>query len=110
MAEDPDAVLTDFAILDGPGLEQPVLLAARARHAISEISVHDLAFGDLLGRVELPGLGTVGDLSERPEGGHEAWFGYTDYTTPGLVLRYDAAAGSARSGSARPARRHPGRS
>ena len=26
--EDPDAVLTDFAILDGPGLDQPVLLAA----------------------------------------------------------------------------------
>jgi len=34
----------------------------------------------------------VGGIAERPEGGHEAWFGYTDYTTPPLVLRYDAAA------------------
>jgi prolyl oligopeptidase len=94
IGEDPEAVLHDLAILDGPGLGEPVLLAARARHAISEITVHDLAFGDRLGHVELPGLGTVGGLSERPEGGHEAWFSYTDYITPGVVLRYDAAEGS----------------
>ncbi len=92
--EDPEAVLHDLAILDGPGLGEPVLLAARARHAISEVTVHDLAFGDPLGKVELPGLGTVGGLRERPEGGHEAWFSYTDYATPGVVLRYDAAAAS----------------
>jgi len=91
--EDPESVLHDFAILDGPGLGEPVLLAARARHAISEITVHDLAFGERIGQVELPGLGTAGGLRERPEGGHEAWFGYTDYVTPGVVLRYDAAAG-----------------
>ncbi len=42
--------------------------------------------------LELPGIGTVGGIAERPEGGHEAWFGYTDYTTPPMVLRYDAAA------------------
>ena len=90
--EDAAAVLTGFAILDGGTLDEPVLLLAKARHAISEISVHDLAFGDQVGRVELPGLGTVAGLTERPEGGHEAWFAYTDYTTPGVVLRYDAAA------------------
>ena len=44
----------------------------------------------VLDRVPLPGLGTAGGLSERPEGGHEAWFGYTDYTTPPLMLRFDA--------------------
>src|SRR5215467_553471 len=91
--EDPESVLHDLAILDGPGLGEPVLLAARARHAISEITVHDLAFGDRIGLVELPGLGTVGEVRERLEGGHEAWFGYTDYATPGVVLRYDAAEG-----------------
>jgi prolyl oligopeptidase len=91
--EDPESVLHDLAILDGPALGEPVLLAARARHAISEITVHDLAFGDRIGQVELPGLGTVGALRERPEGGHQAWFGYTDYATPGVVLRYDAAEG-----------------
>jgi prolyl oligopeptidase len=89
--EDPESVMHDLAILDGPGLSEPVLLVARARHAISEITVHDLAFGDRIGQVQLPGLGTVGVLRERPEGGHEAWFGYTDYATPGVVLRYDAA-------------------
>jgi prolyl oligopeptidase len=88
--EDPAAVLTGLAILDGPGLEQPVLLTAAARHAISEVSVHDLAFGDRLGRLELPGLGTISGLTEHPEGGHEAWFVYTDYTAPSEVLRYDA--------------------
>ena len=88
--EDPESVLHDLAILDGPGLSEPVLLAARARHAISEVTVHDLAFGDRIGQVELPGLGTVGGLHERPEGGHEAWFGYTDYANPGVVLCYDA--------------------
>lgn len=94
IAEDPDAVVTGFAILDGPGVEEPVLLATRSRHAISEVSVHDLAFGDFLRQIELPGLGTVGGLTERPEGGHEAWLAYTDYTKPGVILRYDASAGS----------------
>jgi len=92
--EDPEAVLRDLAILDGPGVREPVLLTARTRHAIGEVTVHDLAFGDRLGLVELPGLGSVGELRERPEGGHEAWFSYTDYATPGLVLRYDATDGS----------------
>jgi prolyl oligopeptidase len=91
--QDPQAVLADFAILDGHELDRPVLLASWTRHAISEVSVHDLATGERTGTVQLPGLGTIGGLSERPEGGHEAWFGYTDNTTPPLVLRYDALSG-----------------
>ena len=93
IAADPDAVLTDFAILDGPEMTEPVLLVARQRHAIGELSAHDLAFGDQIRTLELPGLGTVGALTEHPEGGNEAWFSYTDYVTPGVVLRYDAIAG-----------------
>jgi prolyl oligopeptidase len=92
--EDPEAVLSDFAILDGSELARPVLLASWTRHAISEVSVHDLATGERKGAVALPGLGTIGGLVERPEGGHEAWFGYTDNTTPPLVLRYDALTGA----------------
>jgi prolyl oligopeptidase len=88
--EDPEAVLRDYAVLDGAELARPVLVASWTRHALSEITVHDLASGVLVRRVALPGLGTVGGLIERPEGGHEAWFGYTDYTTPPLVLRLDA--------------------
>jgi prolyl oligopeptidase len=93
--QDPEAVLTDFAILDGPELDRPVLLAGWTRHAISEITVHDLATGERTGTVPLPGLGTIGGIVERPEGGHEAWFGYTDNVTPAGVLRYDARTGQA---------------
>ena len=91
--QDPEAVLTGYAILDGDELDRPVLLASWTRHAIGEISVHDLATGDRLGSISLPGLGTVGGLSERPEGGHEAWFAYTDNTAPVAVYRYDARTG-----------------
>jgi prolyl oligopeptidase len=88
--QDDDAVLRDFAILDDGG----ILLAAWTRHALSEITVHTLTTGTTRGAVELPGLGTIGYLAERPEGGHESWFGYTDYLTAPLVLRYDARDGS----------------
>ena len=90
--QDPEAVLRDYAVLDD--LDRPVMLVSWTRHAIGEITVHDLASGEKLSELELPGIGTVGGLSERPEGGHEAWFGYTDYTTPPRILRYDAAAQS----------------
>jgi len=91
--QDPEAVLDGFAILDGAELARPVLLVSWTRHAISEVSVHDLATGRRAARAVLPGLGTVADLSERPGGGHEAWLGYTDNTTPPMVLRYDAGTG-----------------
>jgi prolyl oligopeptidase len=90
IVEDPTAVLRGYAILDD--LDRPVMLVSRTRHAISEVSVHDLATGEFISTLALPGIGTVGGIAERPEGGHEAWFGYTDYTTPPVVLRYDAAA------------------
>ncbi len=87
--EDSEAVLRGYAILDGAELSRPVLLASWTRHALSEITVHDMASGDRLGYVPLPGPGTAGGISERPEGGHEAWFVYTDYTTSSVVLRFD---------------------
>ncbi|MET7462112.1 prolyl oligopeptidase family serine peptidase [Nonomuraea sp. NPDC005501] len=91
ITEDPEAVLSDFAILDD--LDRPVMLVSWTRHAISEISVHDLATGERLSGVPTPGLGSIGGLSERPEGGFEAWFGYTDNTTPPTIQRYDARTG-----------------
>ena len=93
IASDPEAVLEGYAILDGEQAARPVLLAGWTRHAISEITVHDLATGARTGTVPLPGPGTVGGVSERPEGGHEAWFAFTDNTTPATVLRYDASTG-----------------
>jgi prolyl oligopeptidase len=88
--QDPEAVLRGYAILDGPEIGRAVLLANWTRHALSEITVHDLATGEAVGTVPLPGLGTAGGISERPEGGHEGWFVYTDYTTSSVVLRFDA--------------------
>ncbi|MGW4791385.1 prolyl oligopeptidase family serine peptidase [Nonomuraea sp. NPDC004297] len=89
--EHPEAVLSTFAILDD--LERPVMLVGWTRHAISEITVHDLATGERVGEVPTPGLGSIGGIAERPEGGHEAWFGYTDNTTPPTIQRYDARTG-----------------
>ncbi|MFL6099143.1 MAG: prolyl oligopeptidase family serine peptidase [Actinomycetales bacterium] len=95
LPEDPEAVLEDFAILDGPELDGAgVLLAAWTRHAVSEVTVHDLETGERRGSVELPGVGTIGGLGERAEGGHECWFGYTDSGTPSSVLHYDARSGA----------------
>lgn len=91
--EDPVAVLDGFAILDGAELDRAVLLVSWTRHAVSEISVHDLVTGERTGAVPVPGLGSIGGIVERPEGGHEAWFGYTDHVTPSTVQRYDARTG-----------------
>jgi prolyl oligopeptidase len=89
--EDREAVLSDFAILDD--LDRPILLAGWTRHALSEISIHDLETGERIGEVPLPGLGSIGGIGERPEGGHEAWFVYSDNVTPVSVHRFDARTG-----------------
>jgi prolyl oligopeptidase len=93
IAERSDAVLEDYAILDGAELDRPVLLAGWTRHAVSQITVHDLATGEQIGTVPTPGVGSVGSLVEHPDGSHQAWFGYTDYATPSSIWRYDARTG-----------------
>jgi prolyl oligopeptidase len=90
---DPEAVLGDFAVLDGPELARPVLVVRWTRHALGEITVHDLDTGEKLGAVPVPGPGSIGSMAARPEGGHEVWFSYTDHVTPGAVWRYDARTG-----------------
>ena len=111
IGEDAEAVLQDFAILDGGQARPPLLLATWTRHAFSEITVHDLASGERRGTVTVPGPdpagadrpGTISQITERPEGGHEAWFAYTDHSTPVTIYRYDA-----RTGEAAPWARAPG--
>lgn len=88
VGQDPEAVIGDFAIVDGARL-----LVGRTRHAISEMDVHDLTTGERLGRVPLPGLGSAGRMATRPEGGHEVWFTYTDGVTPGSVYHHDTRTG-----------------
>ena len=93
LPEDPDAILHDFAILDGAPLERPLLLALRSRHALSELSLHDLATGELIAPVRTPGPGTIKELRAHPDGGPSAWFSYTDDRTPPGVYRFDAGTG-----------------
>jgi prolyl oligopeptidase len=83
VAADPEAPMSSLAILD------KVVLVGRTRNAVGEIAIHDLVTGRLLGEVPLPGVGSVGSLSTRPEGGHEVWFSYTDSVTPSAVYCYD---------------------
>jgi prolyl oligopeptidase len=93
LPEDPGAVLADVAILSGAELERPLLLALRSRHALSELTLHDLATGEVVAAVPCPGLGTLRDLTVRPDGGPYAWFSYTDFVTPPTVYRLDARTG-----------------
>ncbi|MFF0146566.1 prolyl oligopeptidase [Amycolatopsis sulphurea] len=79
--EDPAAVISGLAVLDG------MLVVSRIRHAIGEVSLHDLGTGDRVAEVPVPGAGSLGSVSTR---GREAWFSYTDSVTPGAVHRYDA--------------------
>jgi prolyl oligopeptidase len=99
LAEDDTAVLEDVTILDGAELgDAPVLLASWTRHTVAEVTAHALADGTRLDDdrwpVRLPGVGSIGGLVARPEGGHEAWFGYTDHTTLPSVYRLDARTGT----------------
>jgi len=93
LPEEPEAVLEGFAILDGAQLERPLLLALRSRHALSELALHDLATGELVAAVPVPGLGTIQGLTGHPDGGPLAWFSYTDFVTPPSVYRFDARTG-----------------
>ena len=65
------------------GAGPPVLLAAWTRHARqrdhrARPGHRRAARRGAAARRSAPSAGSA----ERPEGGHEAWFGYTDYTTP----------------------------
>jgi prolyl oligopeptidase len=91
--ERPDAVLEDVAVVDGPMLDEPGLLVSWTRHAVSELTRHR-ADGTLLGPVALPGVGTLGGLVERPDGGPVVWTAWTDHATPGRVLALDARTGT----------------
>jgi prolyl oligopeptidase len=82
VAQDPSAVLRDYTLLNDE------LLVSWTRHAIGRVTMHSPVTGAPIAELDLPGLGTVGGLVSRPEGGDEAWIGYTDYGRPSTVLRY----------------------
>lgn len=89
LPEDPDAVLEHFAVLDGDGLEAPLLLVLRTRHGIAELALHDHD-GRFIEHVGLPGAGTVGGPVEHIDGGPVCWYVYTDNAMVPHVYAYDA--------------------
>jgi prolyl oligopeptidase len=97
LREDPAAVLSDVALLDGPAGRATLLAVTRTRHAVSELALHRAADGAPGPAAPvLPGLGSLGGLRTRPGGGAEAWVTYTDDSTPARVLRLDTAGGEPR--------------
>ncbi|MEV0730564.1 prolyl oligopeptidase family serine peptidase [Polymorphospora sp. NPDC050346] len=93
IAERPEAVLDDVAVLLGEELESPLAVVVWNRNSTSEITVHDLTDGRQVATVPLPGSGTVGRLVQRSERDHEVWFSYSDFVTAPCVLRYDGRTG-----------------
>ena len=94
--QQPDAVLSDVALVDGPDGDLRVL-AVHAVDATDRLSVWagpDPAASRPTRLADVAGLGagSVSGVSAPPEGGTSAWVGYTDYATPPSVLRWDAAA------------------
>jgi prolyl oligopeptidase len=85
----PDAVLSDVALVDGPDGTLQVL-AVHAVDATSRLSVWAADGSGRQAEVDGLGVGSISGVSSRPEGGTEAWVGYTDYATPPSVLRWDA--------------------
>jgi prolyl oligopeptidase len=92
--EQPDGVLSDVALVDGPDGG----LAVLAVHAVDATDRLSLWAADGSGRrAEVTELrpGSVSGVSAPPEGGTTAWVGFTDYATPPSVLRWDATAPAA---------------
>ena len=85
------AVLSDVALVDGPDGELRVL-AVHAVDATDRLSIWAADGGGRLGEVRLPGAGSISGVTARPEGGPEAWIGWTDYATPPSVLGWHTAA------------------
>ena len=90
LAEDPEAVLESYVILDGDGLERPLVLASYSRSAVNELRLHDLETGERLADVPTPGPGTVLGISGHPDGGPRAWLAFTSFTAPVQTLTFDA--------------------
>jgi prolyl oligopeptidase len=88
--QQPDGVLSDLALVDGPdgGLQ---VLAVHAVDATDRLSLWAADGGGRLAEVTDLQPGSVSAVSAPPEGGTTAWVGFTDYATPPSVLRWDAA-------------------
>lgn len=90
VSEDPDSVLESATVLDGPDLDEDLLLIVRTSRGVARMSLARAADGAPLGEIKLPGAGTIGGPVEHIDGGPVAWFVYTDHTTVPTVYTFDA--------------------
>jgi prolyl oligopeptidase len=91
VAEDPGSVLEGVRRLETA--DGPLLVLARARHAVAELALHDVD-DTPRGTVPLPGTGSLTGLTvadrDTPEQHGKLWIGWTDLVTPPQVHRYEA--------------------
>ena len=90
IAEDPEAVLESVTVLDGPELDEDLLVVVRTAHGVAHMSLHRAADGSHVRDIELPGAGTIGGPVEHIDGGPVTWFVFTDHTTVPTIYAYDA--------------------
>jgi len=91
--EDAEAVLESVTLLDGPELDEDLLLVVRTSHGVARMTLHRAADGTFLRDVPLPGAGTIGGPVEHIDGGPVCWLVYTDHTTVPTVYTFDARTG-----------------
>jgi prolyl oligopeptidase len=84
-------IAEDQATLDSASMVGGKLIASYLVDAKTEVRVHSLD-GKLLGKVELPGIGTAagfkGDAKDK-----ETFFSFTSFNRPTTIYRYDLANG-----------------
>ena len=92
--EHPDAVLESVTVLDGPDLDEDLLVVVRTSHGVASMALHRAADGAFVRDIDLPGAGTIGGPVEHIDGGPVTWFVYTDHTTVPTIYAYDARTGA----------------
>lgn len=108
VAEDTGSVLEGVRWLEpAPGTGgDPLLVLARARHAVAEIALHSPADGALRATVPLPGTGSLAGLTtadrDTPGQRGRLWIGWTDLVTPYCVQLFDLATGTTELAEAAP--------
>ncbi len=76
-------------VLLGAGMVGDYIVAQYIEDAISTVYFYDY-FGNPAQEMSLPGIGTISGFSGQ-KGDNQAFFGYTSFTNPSIIYRYDLA-------------------